>query len=69
MGNPVIVTSVHDEDEILDYTTDPELIEEKWRNNIDMVIDAGYGKNVASTVIDLTGDEPVILREGIGEIE
>ncbi len=69
LGNPVIVTSVHDEDEVLDYTTDPELINEKYQNNIDVVVDGGYGKNEASTVIDLTGEEPLLVRQGIGELE
>ncbi len=66
LGNPIISTSIHDEDELLEYTTDPELIFEKWENLVDVVIDGGYGDNVASTVIDLSRGEPVILREGKG---
>lgn len=68
LGNPIVSTSIHDEDEVLEYTTDPELIFEKWENLVDVVIDGGYGENVASTVIDLSGPEPVVLREGLGDI-
>lgn len=69
LGNPVVSTSIHDEDEIIEYTTDPELIFEKWQNLVDLVIDGGYGDNHASTVIDLTQDEPQILREGKGSLD
>ncbi|MFB0926309.1 MAG: Sua5/YciO/YrdC/YwlC family protein, partial [Vicingaceae bacterium] len=69
LGNPLISTSVNDEDEILEYITDPELIHEKYENVLDLVIDGGYGKNEASTIIDCTGDEPEIIREGIGPID
>ncbi|MGB3343801.1 MAG: L-threonylcarbamoyladenylate synthase [Aequorivita sp.] len=69
LGNPIISTSIKDEDEVIEYTTDPELILEKWGKLVDLVIDGGYGGNVASTVIDLTGDEPLIIREGKGELE
>lgn len=69
LGNPIISTSIHDEDEVLEYTTDPELILEKWDNLVDLVIDGGYGDNEASTVIDLSEGEPVIIREGKGDLE
>ena len=69
LGNPIISSSIKDEDEVIEYTTDPELILEKWDKLVDLVIDGGYGGNVASTVIDLTGDEPLIIREGKGELE
>lgn len=69
LGNPLISTSVHDDDEILEYITDPELIHEKYEKILDLVIDGGYGKNEASTIIDCTGSEPEILREGIGDID
>ncbi len=69
LGNPIVSTSIHDEDEMLEYTTDPSLIYEKWENLVDIVIDGGYGDNVASTVIDLSGDEPEIIREGKGSID
>ncbi len=63
-----MTTSLHDEDEILDYMTDPELIHEKYEHLVDYVIDGGYGKNEASTVIDCTGDDFEIIRQGIGEL-
>ncbi|MBL7559469.1 threonylcarbamoyl-AMP synthase [Olleya sp. YSTF-M6] len=69
LGNPIISTSIRDEDTILEYTTDPELILEKWDNLVDLVIDGGYGDNLASTIIDLSGDEPEIIREGKGSLE
>lgn len=68
LGNPVMSTSVRDEDEILEYTTDPELIEEKFGDLIDLVIDGGYGDNIPSTVVDCTGDVPEIIRQGKGEL-
>lgn len=66
LGNPIMSTSIHDEDDIIEYTTDPELIYEKYSNLVDIVIDGGYGDNEPSTVVDCTGDEPVITREGKG---
>ena len=69
LGNPIVSTSIYDEDEVLEYTTDPELILEKWDNLVDLVIDGGYGGNQPSTVIDLSEDEPVIVREGKGNLE
>jgi len=69
LGNPIVSTSIYDEDEVLEYSTDPELIFEKWQNVVDLVIDGGYGDNVASTIVDLTGHEPEILREGKGDID
>jgi tRNA threonylcarbamoyl adenosine modification protein (Sua5/YciO/YrdC/YwlC family) len=69
LGNPIISTSIRDEDEVIEYTTDPELIYEKWNHLVDAVIDGGYGGNIPSTVIDLTGDEPILLREGKGSLD
>ena len=69
LGNPIVTTSIRDEDEVVEYTTDPELIFEKWQNLVDLVIDGGYGDNVGSTIIDLSGDEPVVLREGKGSLD
>jgi tRNA threonylcarbamoyl adenosine modification protein (Sua5/YciO/YrdC/YwlC family) len=68
LGHPIVSTSIRDEDDVLEYTTDPELIYEKWGNLVDVVVDGGYGDNVASTVIDLTGAEPLVLREGKGDL-
>jgi len=66
LGNPIITTSVHDDDEIIEYTTDPELIWEKYKDQADIIIDGGYGNNEASTVIDCIGSEIEITRQGIG---
>jgi len=68
LGHPIISTSIRDDDDVLEYTTDPELIFEKWQDLVDVVIDGGYGDNEPSTVIDLTG-EPTILREGKGSLD
>ncbi len=67
LGNPIVSTSIHDDDEVLEYSTDPELIFEKWQNRVDVVIDGGYGDNTPSTIIDLSGYEPVVVREGKGD--
>jgi tRNA threonylcarbamoyl adenosine modification protein (Sua5/YciO/YrdC/YwlC family) len=69
LGNPIITTSIHDEDEIIEYSTDPELIYEKYRNLVDIVIDGGYGSNVASTVVNCANDEFEIVRQGLGELD
>ncbi len=68
LGNPLIATSVHDDDEILEYTTDPGLIHEKYQNQVDLVIDGGYGHNEASTIVNLTEGNVDIVRQGIGEL-
>ncbi len=69
LGNPIVSTSIHDDDDLIEYTTDPELIFEKWQNLVDMVIDGGYGANKGSTIIDLSGDEPVVVRVGKGSLD
>jgi len=69
LGNPIVSTSIHDEDDVIEYTTDPELIFEKWQHKVDLVIDGGYGDNEASTVIDLTDQEPFVVREGKGSLD
>jgi tRNA threonylcarbamoyl adenosine modification protein (Sua5/YciO/YrdC/YwlC family) len=69
LGNPIVSTSIHDEDEVLEYSTDPELIFEKWQNLVDLVIDGGYGDNIGSTIIDLSEFEPVVIREGKGSLD
>ncbi|MDI6034254.1 L-threonylcarbamoyladenylate synthase [Flavobacterium sp. LB2P84] len=69
LGNPIVSTSIHDDDDVIEYTTDPELIFEKWQNLVDMVIDGGYGDNIGSTIIDLSGDEPIVVREGKGSLD
>ncbi len=69
LGNPIVSTSIHDEDSVIEYSTDPELIFEKWQNLVDLVIDGGYGDNIPSTIIDLSGYEPEIIREGKGSLD
>lgn len=69
LGNPIVSTSIRDDDDVLEYTTDPELIFEKWNKLVDIVIDGGFGDNYASTVIDLTDAIPVVIREGKGSLE
>jgi len=66
LGNPIASTSIKDDDEIIEYTTDPELIAEKFEHLVDIVIDSGNGDNMASTIVDLTSGEPEIIREGKG---
>jgi len=68
LERPIISTSIHDDDEVIEYTTDPELIFEKYENQVDMVIDGGFGNNEASTVVDLSKGEIEIIRQGIGEL-
>ncbi len=68
LGNPIITTSIRDEDEIVEYSTDPELIFEKFQHQVDLVIDGGYGGNVPSTIVDATEDSFSIVRQGLGEI-
>lgn len=68
LGSPIVSTSIRDDDDVIEYTTDPELIYEKWQNLVDVVVDGGYGGNVASTVIDLSGPEPEVVREGKGDL-
>ncbi len=69
LGNPIVSTSIYDEDEVIEYTTDPELIYEKWQSIVDLVIDGGYGDNNPSTIIDLSKDEIHIIREGKGSLD
>jgi len=69
LGNPIITTSIRDDDDVIEYTTDPELIYEKWESKVDLIIDGGYGDNRPSTIIDLTKDEIEIVREGKGDIQ
>ena len=68
LGHPIMSTSIRDDDEIVEYTTDPELIYEKYKDIVDIVIDGGPGDNVPSTIIDCTGIEPLMIREGKGEV-
>ena len=69
LGNPLLTTSVKADDDVVEYMTDPELIYEKYGKSVDVVVDGGYGQNVASTVVDCTGPSIEIVRQGIGELE
>jgi tRNA threonylcarbamoyl adenosine modification protein (Sua5/YciO/YrdC/YwlC family) len=69
LGNPMMSTSIHDDDVIVEYTTDPELMHENFEKLVDIVIDGGYGDNEASTVIDCTKGEAVLVRQGKGVLE
>ena len=69
LGNPILNTSIKDDDEILEYMTDPELIKEKFENIIDIVIDGGYGGNEPSTIVDCTNEHYEIIRHGKGNLE
>lgn len=69
LGAPLITTSVKDDDEVVEYTTDPELIHERYGREVDLVIDGGTGDNVPTTVVDLTQDEAEVLREGKGVLQ
>ncbi|QJD97633.1 threonylcarbamoyl-AMP synthase [Mucilaginibacter robiniae] len=69
LGNPIVSSSIRDEDDIIEYSTDPELIHEKYENLVDLVIDGGYGGNIASTVVDCTSGDFEVIREGKGDLE
>ncbi|MFT5917725.1 MAG: tRNA threonylcarbamoyl adenosine modification protein (Sua5/YciO/YrdC/YwlC family) [Flammeovirgaceae bacterium] len=69
LGNPIITSSIKDEDEILEYTTDPSLIYDKLEKLVDIVIDGGFGGNIPSTVIDCTGSGMEVVRQGAGKID
>ncbi len=69
LGNAVLTTSIHDEDDVLDYITDPELIHEKYESLVDAVIHGGFGGNMPSTIIDCTGPVPQLVRQGIGQVD
>jgi tRNA threonylcarbamoyl adenosine modification protein (Sua5/YciO/YrdC/YwlC family) len=69
LGHPIVSTSIRDDDDVIEYTTDPELIFEKWHSIVDVVIDSGFGGNLASTVIDLSKDEIEIVRQGKGSLD
>ncbi|MCW3071375.1 MAG: Threonylcarbamoyl-AMP synthase [Bacteroidetes bacterium] len=69
LGNPVMSTSVHDDDEIIEYTTDPDLIYEKYKNLVDIVIAGGFGNNEPSTVVDCSSGNFTIIRQGLGVLE
>lgn len=69
LGHPILTTSIHSVDQVREYETDPELINEEMGHLVDLVIDGGYGNNIPSTVVDCTGDEIEIIRQGLGILE
>lgn len=69
LGNPILSTSIHDDDEVIEYSTDPELIHEKYEEKVDLIIDGGYGDNEPSTVVDCTSGDFEIMRQGKGDLE
>ena len=69
LGNPILSTSIHDDDEIIEYSTDPELIHEKYKDIVDLVIDGGYGDNEPSTIVDCSVGDFEILRQGKGKLD
>ncbi len=70
LGNPIITTSLHNmEDDILDYYTDPEIIHNQYQKLVDIVIDGGFGNLYASTVLDCSDDEIIVIREGLGSLD
>lgn len=69
LGSPLVVSSVHDEDEVMEYTTDPELICERNGHLVDLVVDGGIGQLEASTVLDCTGPDIEVIREGLGPVD
>ncbi|MCK6649437.1 MAG: threonylcarbamoyl-AMP synthase [Bacteroidia bacterium] len=69
LGNPIMSTSVHDDDEIVEYTTDPEMIHERYKDIVDIVIAGGYGNTEASTVVDCSDGDFEIIRQGMGILE
>ena len=68
LGHPLLTTSIIDEDEIIEYSTDPELIWERYKNQVDLVIDGGYGDNRPTAVVDCTKGDIEIIREGVKEL-
>lgn len=69
LGNPIMTASVRDEDDLIEYSTDPELIHERWGDLVDMVIDGGYGGTDASTVLDCADGDITLVREGKGPVD
>jgi len=69
LGNPIVSISLRDKDDIIEYSTDPELIYDEWKNRVDLIINGGFGGNIPSTIVDFSKDEPEIIREGKGSLE
>ena len=69
LGNPIVSISIRDQDDIIEYTTDPELIYDNWKSRVDLIIDGGFGGNIPSTIVNFSDGEPVVVREGKGNLE
>ncbi len=69
LGHPILTTSLKEDDDILEYSTDPEVIHDAYKDVVDLVIDGGYGGMIPSTILDCTGDEPILVRKGLGEVD
>lgn len=69
LGHPILTTSLKEDDDIMEYSTDPEVIHEEYKELVDLVIDGGYGGYIPSTILDCTGAEPVLIREGLGSVD
>lgn len=69
LGNPLMSMTLHDQDDQIEYTTDPELIDERYGSDVDLVIDGGEGGTQVSTIVDCTGTYPEIIRQGKGELQ
>ena len=69
LGNPILTTSIHDDDSIVEYSTDPELIYEKYKNQVDIIVDGGYGNLAPSTIVDCSKGEIEIIRQGLGNLD
>lgn len=68
LGNPILTTSIKGDDEVIEYLTDPELINEKYENTVDLIVDGGYGGIDGSTIVDCTDSAPTITRQGKGDL-
>ena len=68
LGNPIMSASLKDEDELVEYTTDPYIIHERYQNQVELVLDGGFGNNAPSTVLNCTGNQPEVIREGLGDV-
>lgn len=68
-GTPIVTTSIHDDNEIVEYTSDPYIIYENYKDKVDLIIDGGYGNNIPSTIVDATQDEFKVIREGLGDLD
>jgi tRNA threonylcarbamoyl adenosine modification protein (Sua5/YciO/YrdC/YwlC family) len=70
LGHPLISTSLHDNsDDILEYFSDPEMIDRQYGESVDLVIDGGHGNIHPSTILDCSNDEITVIREGAGSLD